>query len=149
MANRSPFDAWCVWCFRGVWRWMFVKFIATGCKGLFTVNIRVTDCNVASKSIPLISMVLFTLSDTKHQTQSLTVNGPLQIQVRTCEKHLETINFKHFRLIKISKVLDDCGPRSVVVSSILAPAEKKKKPVKVEKLGSACFCNPQPYPTKV
>ena len=50
-------------------------------KGPFTVSVCVRDCDIASKWVPLISMELFTVSDTKHQrkksqTQSLTVNRP-------------------------------------------------------------------------
>ena len=34
---------------------------------LFTMNVCISDCDVASKWVPLISMVLFTLSDVKHE----------------------------------------------------------------------------------
>ena len=43
------------------------------------MSVCVGDRDVASKWVPLISMVLFTLSNAKHQrnkSQSLTVNGP-------------------------------------------------------------------------
>ena len=52
------------------------------CKGPFTESVCVYNCDMAYKWVPFISMVLFTLSDAKHQrkksqtqTQSLTVNG--------------------------------------------------------------------------
>lgn len=45
---------------------LIVLFVKT-CKGIFTVIVCISDCNVASKCVPLIAMELFTLSDVKHQ----------------------------------------------------------------------------------
>ena len=43
-------------------------------KGLFTVSVSVSVCIIANKWVPLISIVVFTLSDAKHQREkSLTL----------------------------------------------------------------------------
>ena len=62
--------------------------------------------DVASKWVPLISMVLFTLSDAKHQrkksprtqTQSLIVNGPLNCWLLLCA-HLDSIILRRYRML--------------------------------------------------
>ena len=38
--------------------------------GLFTASVCISDCDVASKWVPFIPMVLFTLSAAKHQRKS-------------------------------------------------------------------------------
>ena len=62
---------------------MDTQTVAFPIKGPFTVSICTSDHNVASQWVPLISVAPFTLSETKHQRetlltqmQSLTVNGP-------------------------------------------------------------------------
>ena len=45
---------------------LWAEFMAK-LKGLFTVRGCVNDCNVTGKWVPLISMLLFTISDDKHK----------------------------------------------------------------------------------
>ena len=44
-------------------------FLTLQCHGLFTVSI-FSDCDIANKWVPLISMVLFTSKDVKHQRKN-------------------------------------------------------------------------------
>ena len=41
--------------------------------GLFTVSVSVSVCIIAEEWVPLISVILFTLSDGKHREKSLTL----------------------------------------------------------------------------
>ena len=58
-------------------------------KGLFTVSVSISICGIAMKWLPLISMVLFTLSNAKLQGEkslplnaTLTVNRPLGCKIK-------------------------------------------------------------------
>ena len=77
--------------------------VGTKLKGLFTVSICINDYNVANKWVPLICMVLFTSSDTKHQRiksriQRQTFTGTIaysrtdvQCNTHTCMRRLNVV----------------------------------------------------------
>ena len=53
--------------------WHSHTFVAPCTLGTFTVSVYISDRDVTSKWVPLISMALFTLSNTKHQRKNANV----------------------------------------------------------------------------
>ena len=70
----------------GVFNEISMQYIKVLQEKTFTMNACIGDCENASKWVSLISMVLSTLSDAKHQgkiSQTLIVNGPGSVRCGT------------------------------------------------------------------